>query len=53
MDKVKLSNKLAVVNEHWRPKIVASLNGQEVKAGLLNTGNVKHPELTAPTGVTL
>lgn len=53
MDKVNLSEEFAAVSEHWRPKIVASLNGQEVKAGLLNTGNVEHPELTAPKRVTL
>lgn len=25
------SEKFALINEHWRPKVVASLNGQEVK----------------------
>ena len=117
MDKVNLSDKLARIEEHWRPRIVAELNGQEVKvakvqgefvwhhhedadelflvlkgtlridfrdrsvelgpgemlvvprgvehrpvaerevelvlfepADLLNTGNVEHPELTAPKG---
>jgi mannose-6-phosphate isomerase-like protein (cupin superfamily) len=31
MDKIILSEKLALITEHWRPKVVASLNGQEVK----------------------
>ncbi len=118
MSKVNLAEKLANVTEHWRPKIVAELNGQEVKvakvqgefvwhhhehedelflvlkgdlridfrdhsvelgpgelvvvprgvehrpvaeeevelllfepANVRNTGNVEHPELTAPKGV--
>ncbi|MEX1113470.1 MAG: cupin domain-containing protein [Patescibacteria group bacterium] len=118
MDKVSLSAKLGLITEHWRPKVVGELNGQEVKlvkfkgtfvwhhhdqedelflgvsgrfrvefrdreielgpgefiivprgvehrtvaeeeagvlvfepAGTRNTGNVEHPEFTAPTGV--
>ena len=31
MDKVNLAEKLALINEHWRPKVVGELNGQEVK----------------------
>ena len=31
MDKVALSEKFSRFSEHWRPKVVASLNGQEVK----------------------
>ena len=31
MDKVSLAEKFALINEHWRPKVVAELNGQEVK----------------------
>ena len=31
MDKVNLSEKFASFSEHWRPKIVGELNGQEVK----------------------
>ena len=31
MDKVSLSEKFASFSEHWRPKIVGELNGQEVK----------------------
>ena len=120
MEKVNLGQKLALITEHWRPKIVGELNGQEVKlakfkgtfvwhhhdredelflglhgrfrvefrdrtvevnpgefvivprgvehrtvaeeeaavlvfepAATRNTGDVEHPELTAPTGVHL
>jgi mannose-6-phosphate isomerase-like protein (cupin superfamily) len=31
MDKISIADKLSVVTEHWRPKVVARLNGQEVK----------------------
>ncbi len=31
MDKVNLAKKLALITEHWRPKVVGKLNGQEVK----------------------
>jgi mannose-6-phosphate isomerase-like protein (cupin superfamily) len=31
MDKVNLADRLALIKEHWRPKVVGSLNGQEVK----------------------
>ncbi|MEO8440750.1 MAG: cupin domain-containing protein [Spartobacteria bacterium] len=31
MEKVKLSDKFAAFAEHWRPKVVGELNGQEVK----------------------
>ena len=31
MTKVNLTEKFAAFSEHWRPKIVAELNGQEVK----------------------
>lgn len=116
MRSVNLEESLSTISEHWRPKVVAELNGQEVKlaklkgefiwhhheeedelflvhkgrlriefrdrvvelgpgemlvvlrgvehrpvaeeevelllfepAGVRNTGNVEHPELTAPT----
>jgi mannose-6-phosphate isomerase-like protein (cupin superfamily) len=29
--KVNLAEKLSRINEHWRPKVVGELNGQEVK----------------------
>jgi mannose-6-phosphate isomerase-like protein (cupin superfamily) len=31
MKKVNLAEKFAAFSEHWRPKIVGELNGQEVK----------------------
>ncbi len=31
MDKIALDDKFAKFTEHWRPKVVAALNGQEVK----------------------
>ena len=31
MKKVSLAEKFALINEHWRPKVVGELNGQEVK----------------------
>jgi mannose-6-phosphate isomerase-like protein (cupin superfamily) len=31
MEKVNLPDKFALISEHWRPKVVGELNGQEVK----------------------
>jgi mannose-6-phosphate isomerase-like protein (cupin superfamily) len=31
MDKISLTEKFALIREHWRPKVVAKLNGQEFK----------------------
>jgi mannose-6-phosphate isomerase-like protein (cupin superfamily) len=31
MDKINLAEKFALITEHWRPKVVGELNGQEVK----------------------
>lgn len=31
MEKVSLAEKFALINEHWRPKVVGELNDQEVK----------------------
>jgi mannose-6-phosphate isomerase-like protein (cupin superfamily) len=31
MEKVNLEQKLALFREHWKPKIVGELNGQQVK----------------------
>ena len=31
IEKVNLSEKFALINEHWRPKVVGELNGQEIK----------------------
>lgn len=30
-DRVVLAEKFAKITEHWRPKVIAELNGQEVK----------------------
>lgn len=31
MDCIDLTDKFALIRERWRPKVIASLNGQEVK----------------------
>ena len=31
MDKISVAEKFSLFGEHWRPKVVAELNGQEVK----------------------
>ena len=31
MNKASLDEKFALIREHWRPKVIAELNGQEVK----------------------
>src|SRR5215813_15517716 len=31
MEKVNLTDKLSLISEHWRPKVVGALNGQHVK----------------------
>jgi mannose-6-phosphate isomerase-like protein (cupin superfamily) len=31
MNTTKLTDKFALIHEHWRPKVVATLNGQELK----------------------
>jgi mannose-6-phosphate isomerase-like protein (cupin superfamily) len=31
MEKVTVADQLALLTEHWRPKVVGELNGQEVK----------------------
>src|SRR5262245_21822135 len=31
MQKVSLADKLSQITEHWRPKVVGELNGQEIK----------------------
>jgi len=31
MERINLAEKLALIAEHWRPKVVGELNGQEVK----------------------
>ena len=31
MDKINLDEKFGLFDDHWRPKIIAAVNGQEVK----------------------
>ena len=31
MEKISIEGKFSLFDEHWRPKVVAELNGQEVK----------------------
>ncbi|HXR94979.1 MAG TPA: hypothetical protein VN718_03825 [Rhizomicrobium sp.] len=31
MEKINLNQKFALFSEHWRPKAIATLNGQDVK----------------------
>jgi mannose-6-phosphate isomerase-like protein (cupin superfamily) len=31
MDKINLASKLALFSDHWSPKVIADLNGQQVK----------------------
>lgn len=42
MEKVNLAQKTALVTEHWTPKVIASLNGQEVKLARLHGEFVWH-----------
>jgi mannose-6-phosphate isomerase-like protein (cupin superfamily) len=42
MDKVNLAEKLGLIAEHWRPKIVGELNGQEVKLAKFKGTSVWH-----------
>jgi mannose-6-phosphate isomerase-like protein (cupin superfamily) len=45
MEKVNLAEKLALFSEHWSPKIVGELNGQQVKlAKLLGAFDWHHHE---------
>jgi hypothetical protein len=56
-ERVSLAASLSEITEHWRPRVVGELNGQTVllfePLGVLNTGNVTHPTLTAPVDVRL
>ena len=42
MEKVNLSDKLSRFTDHWRPKIVGELNGQQVKLAKLQGEFVWH-----------
>jgi mannose-6-phosphate isomerase-like protein (cupin superfamily) len=42
IEKVSLAGKLAMITEHWRPKVVGELNGQEVKLARLQGEFIWH-----------
>lgn len=42
MEKVKLEEKLALFSDHWNPRIVGELNGQQVKLAKLKGEFVWH-----------
>lgn len=42
MERIRLSNKLAQITDHWRPRIVGELNGQHVKLAKLQGEFVWH-----------
>lgn len=42
MDKVNLTDKLALFQDHWNPRIVGELNGQQVKLAKLKGEFVWH-----------
>jgi mannose-6-phosphate isomerase-like protein (cupin superfamily) len=42
MDKINLSEKLSLINEHYHPHIVSELNGQHVKLAKLKGDFVWH-----------
>ena len=42
MDKINLRDKLGRITEHWSPRIVAELNGQEVRLAKLQGEFVWH-----------
>jgi mannose-6-phosphate isomerase-like protein (cupin superfamily) len=40
--KVDLAARFAAISEHWRPRVVGELNGQEVKLAKLQGGFIWH-----------
>ncbi len=42
MEKVNIAEKLALIHDHWKPRILAELNGQQVKAGKFQGAFVWH-----------
>ena len=42
MEKISLAEKLSLVHEHWSPKVVADLNGQQVKVVKLKGDFIWH-----------
>ncbi len=42
MDKINLLKKFELINEHWSPKVVGELNGQQVKLAKLKGAFIWH-----------
>ena len=42
MEKVNIAEKLALFNEHWKPKVVGELNGQHVRLAKFQGSFVWH-----------
>jgi mannose-6-phosphate isomerase-like protein (cupin superfamily) len=42
MDKINLLDKFALIKEHWSPKVVGDLNGQQVKLAKLKGEFIWH-----------
>ena len=42
MEKVNVAAKLAAFSEHWQPRVIAELNGQQVKVAKLQGEFVWH-----------
>lgn len=46
MEKISIRDKLALFSEHWSPKIIAELNGQQVKLAKLQGEFIWHQHET-------
>jgi mannose-6-phosphate isomerase-like protein (cupin superfamily) len=42
MEKINIAEKLSLFNDHWNPRIIGELNGQQVKAAKLKGEFVWH-----------
>lgn len=51
MTPISLTDKLAQIGDHWHPRIVAALNGQEVKLVKFQGEFVWHQHADAERGV--
>ena len=47
MNKINLAEKLAQITEHWRPRVIGELNGQEVKLAKFRGAFVWHHHANA------
>jgi mannose-6-phosphate isomerase-like protein (cupin superfamily) len=41
-DPIRIADRLAAVTEHWRPRVIAELNGQAVKLGKIQGEFIWH-----------